>query len=79
MRDVHNKGGFLGAAKQSALVFLCWVHAGFAELFLAYQRMIQSGWYEVLECAPGEEEPGVCPVRQLIAPQSIQNEKDMLI
>jgi len=79
MRDVLNKDGLMGAVKQLVLQILCWVHAGFAELFLAYQRMIQSGWYEVLECAPGEEEPGVCPVRQLIAPQSIQNEKDMLI
>jgi len=79
MRGAHNKGGFTGTAKQLTLQILYWVHAGFAELFLAYQRMLQSGWYEVLECAPVDEEPAVCPVRQLIAPQSIQNEKDMLI
>jgi hypothetical protein len=79
MRDVHNKVGLADSVKQSLVLILCWVHAGFAELFLAYQRMIQSGWYEVLECAPGSEEPAVCPVRQLIAPQSIQNEKEMLI
>jgi hypothetical protein len=79
MRELENKGSLFGAVKQSALLILCWMHAGLAELFLAYQRMIQSGWYEVLECSPGEEQPGVCPVRQLIAPQSIQNDKDMLI
>jgi len=79
MRDGHNKVGFVGAAKRLTLQFLVGLHSGFAELFLAYQRMIQSGWYEVLECSPGKEEPAVCPVRQLIAPQSNQNEKDMLI
>jgi len=79
MRDAHNKSGLLSQAKQLMLQLLIGVHSGFAELFLAYQRMLQSGWYEVLECAPGDEEPAVCPVRKLIAPQSIQNEKDMLI
>lgn len=79
MRDAHNMGGLLGRAKQLMLRVLFAVHAGLAELFLAYQRMLQSGWYEVLECSPGDQEPAVCPVRKLIAPQSIQNEKDMLI
>jgi len=61
------------------LLVLQWIHAGLAELFLFYRRMVQSGWFEVLECHPTPDEPAVCPVRQLIAPQSIQKDKDILI